>query len=339
MISGLHKPTGSVGSAWINSVTLLIMEPEPKRRRVETPAAGVRQEDTPASRPNRGELLIYVHFRITGSKVKDDDTMFELMDTNPWITEFGYQREKGEKNGIEHYQGTMKVEPRKRVHQVQDWFKEHIPTVEFPAKDYCKRSISEAANRYGMKEDTRIAGPWYKGPIFDKIAKETVYKIDIQLKPWQQKIVKVIENEPDDRLIWWFWEPMGGLGKTTFQKWLFQNYKGVTPISGKAADMKNGVIEYMDANDGRVPKIIIINLPKTHKSDYFSFEGAESIKDMWFYSGKYKGGVVCNRNPHLLIFANVAPNTKNMSPDRWNIIRLPDGKGTREEPLYETWDE
>lgn len=305
----------------------------------ENPGSRVRQEVPPAKRQKKELLKNYFTFRITGSKTKGPDDFFEFLDCTPFIVEFGYQLEKGKRHGIEHYQGTVKCEPRKRETQMQEWFKKKFPTVEFPEKDYCRVSRSEASNIYGMKEDTRIAGPWYKGPIFDKIAKITVYKIDIVLRPWQEKIVSIIKEQACDRIIWWFWEPKGGLGKTTFQKWLFLNFPGVTPLSGKSADMKNGLIEYMEINNNKVPKVVLVNLPKTFNHNYFSYEGTEAIKDMWFYSGKYKGGVVCNRNPHLMIFANKEPDIEEMSPDRWNIIRLPDGKGVREAPLFETWTE
>lgn len=315
------------------------LQPTRKKAKVQSGEPDVRQDKSSGSADGRGPLLMYITFRITGSKTSGDDDFFEFIDCTPWITEFGYQKEAGKKNGIEHYQGTFKVEPRKRVTQVQGWFKDKFPTVEFPKKDFCEKSISDAANRYGMKQDTRVTGPWYKGAIFEAIAAETVYKIEIELRPWQVRIHNIIKEPACDRIIWWFWEPKGGLGKTTFQKWLFQNVKGVIPTSGKGADMKNGVVEYSKANKGEHPKVVIVNLPKTFNHNYFCYEGTESLKDMWFYSGKYEGGVVCGKNPHLLIFANQGPNIELLSPDRWNIIRLPDGKGVREQPLFETWDE
>lgn len=300
---------------------------------------GVRQEVPPAKKQKKEPLETYIHFRITGSKTKGNDDFFEFMDCTPWIPEFGYQLEKGKRNGIEHYQGTFKCEPRKRISQLEAWFKTKFPTVDFPEKDYCRKSKSEASNRYGMKQETRIAGPWYKGAIFEELAKELVYKIEIELRPWQQRIVDIIKEPANDRDIWSFWEPKGGLGKTTFQKWLFQNFKGVIPLSGKVADMKNAIIEYMDINDGKVPKVILINLCKSTKIDKLSYEGIEAIKDMFFYSGKYKGGVVCDRCPHVMMFGNKEADISKLNPDRWYVIRLPDGKGKREAPIIETWEE
>lgn len=88
-------------------------------------------------------------------------------------------------------------------------------------------------------------------------------------------------------------------------------------VSGKGSDMKNGIIQYKEKN-GCLPKIILINVPRT-SIDFVSFTGIEEIKDMFFFSGKYEGGMVCGPSPHVYIFANNRPDTNKMSADRWNI--------------------
>lgn len=318
-----------------------------------TDAGTVRQDTVPALKAAKKEppmtLKTFWAFRITGSKIsedggnpteEDDERLFQLFDTTEWIEEFGYQLEVGGGKGkIQHYQGTLKVHPRKKWDFMHAWFKSNFPKLEFPAKDYCEPTKSSAHNSYGVKSKTRLRGPWVKGETFKQEASKTTYVIDIDLRPWQKKACAILEQIANDRDIYWLWEPKGGLGKTTFQKWLFLYYDLVLPLSGKTADIKNAIVQYKEDNDGKVPRIILVNIPKTKGLDYFSYEGAEVVKDMFFYSGKYKGGVVCDRCPHMLIFANEPPDTTSMSPDRWKIIRLPDGKGSRDEILYENWEE
>ena len=55
---------------------------------------------------------------------------------------------------------------------------------------------------------------------------------------------------------------------------------------------------------------------------YLSWCGIEEIKDMFFYSGKYEGGMVCGENPHVIIFANEEPPLEKMSNDRWRVIEI-----------------
>ena len=44
---------------------------------------------------------------------------------------------------------------------------------------------------------------------------------DSDLYDWEKEIIEIIKNEPDDRTIYWFWEPTGCTGKTTFAKYLY----------------------------------------------------------------------------------------------------------------------
>lgn len=152
---------------------------------------------------------------------------------------------------------------------------------------------------------------------------DPVYKIDIELKPWQRKIVEIIKEPADDRTVRWYWEPVGGIGKTVFQKWVYLNFQDVIVLSGKASDMKNGIIQYMKNNDDRTPKIVLINLPRSCKG-YVSYTGIEEIKDMLFFSGKYEGGMVCGRNPHVIVFANEPPVLDEMSACRWKVEEIID---------------
>lgn len=139
-------------------------------------------------------------------------------------------------------------------------------------------------------------------------------------KDWQLDIIDLINSEPDNRTINWFWEPDGCSGKTTFQKYLFTHFEGVAVLSGKAADMKNGIIEFVKKH-GETPDIVLINIPRCN-IEYISYYGIEEIKDMFFFSGKYEGGQICGKSPHVIIFANEAPNLNVFSKDRWNINRI-----------------
>lgn len=305
----------------------------------EDEGGGVRQESTPPTEENpRGRLAIAWKIRITGSRVpgldwgvKDSAVIRLFLDSN-WVNQCGIQREKGKKHGVIHYQGVFILNERKRFKTLENLLKPHLPDVLWDKKQgYLQPTNSAAANKYVMKVDTRMAGPWYKGEAFEEIAKETVYKISIQLRFWQKRICKIIEMGANDRNIWWFWEPCGGLGKTTFQKWIFQNYEGVTLSGGKAADMKNGIIRYIE-KVGTHPKIILINLPMTFDHQYFCPHGVEEVKDMFFFSGKYgeKGSepIVCGKPPQVFIFANREfEDEGQLAVDRWRIVRLPDGPG------------
>lgn len=153
------------------------------------------------------------------------------------------------------------------------------------------------------------------------------YTVDIELTPWMEKLCTILEQPPDTRSIYWIWEPVGKAGKTTFQKWYDLEHPGDALIlAGKAADMKHGIVSFKESNK-HVPRVIMCNVPRSTEQQYISWQGMEEIKDMLFYSGKYEGGMINDKPPHFVIFANWLPDTIHMSGDRWNICRIPDGRG------------
>lgn len=134
---------------------------------------------------------------------------------------------------------------------------------------------------------------------------------------WQKEIIEEIKNDPDDRTINWIWSEQGGVGKTSFQKYLVIKHNAIV-LGGKASDCRNGILEFHKKN-GNTPNLVCINVPRCFNADYVSYEAYENIKDMIFYSGKYEGGMVCGNCPHLFIFANFSPDVEKMSDDRWRI--------------------
>jgi hypothetical protein len=138
-------------------------------------------------------------------------------------------------------------------------------------------------------------------------------------RDWEVSIITQIKEEPDDRTVHWLWGE-GNIGKTSFCKYLCVHH-GAIMLSGRAGDMKNGVIQYLQTN-GECPSLVLINIPKSFNRDSLDYEGIEAVKDMCFYSGKYEGGMVCGNCPHLYVFANEPPNGEKLSADRWDIVEL-----------------
>lgn len=147
---------------------------------------------------------------------------------------------------------------------------------------------------------------------------EEVHTISPDFK-WEEDILEILKKNPDDRKIYWYWGD-GGVGKTAFCKYLTMKHQAIC-VGGKGADMRNAIVEYKKTN-GNTPKLILINIPKSHNAEYFSYEGMENIKDMYFYSGKYEGGMICGNPPHLFVFANVEPAYDMLSADRWVIKEI-----------------
>lgn len=155
------------------------------------------------------------------------------------------------------------------------------------------------------------------------VVKESTIKVPRTIKfPemdlwWEKELLEIIETEPDDRTIYWYWSDAGNLGKTTFTKYLCVKHEACL-LSGKGADVRNGAMTWKK-DKGSYPNLCVFPIPRSFNSDYLSYEAIENVKDACFYSGKYEGGTVCDPCPHLLVLANFPPDESKMSYDRWVV--------------------
>lgn len=223
---------------------------------------------------------------------------------------FVFQEEKCPKTGKEHLQGWLSFKTKKRPFSVFKAFGKPWSTAHFEKAHAGWRKNRE----YCSKEASRNGKTYYRGI-------EPPYQIKIRhWQPWMYKVLAIVDKEPDERKIHWIWEPNGNRGKTIFSKWLFLNKERVVILSGKAHDMKNTIVNYIEKNHMH-PRTVLMNIPRS-KTGFVSYTGLEEIKDMFFYSGKYEGGQVCGPNPHVIVMANAEPEYEKMSDDRWEVINI-----------------
>jgi hypothetical protein len=224
------------------------------------------------------------------------------------ISEGNWQSEIG-KNGTEHLQIGLSFKNAKTFKQM----KKHFPTAhieiaknKFAVLEYCKKMKTSDGNiKVEIKKNKFKIRT--KDPLKDK-----------NLYDWQINLLKLIKNEPDDRTINWFWDPEGNIGKTSMAIHLVMNCNDVIYTSGKAADMKYGIMKYIETT-GKAPSIIIIDYVRTIEN-YVSYQGIEEIKNGIFFNTKYECTMVTYDPPHVIIFANFEPIYENLSIDRWNVI-------------------
>jgi len=267
--------------------------------RLEQDRASGGNTDTPSA--SQGKQSIFWCFTVNNYTVEQIERLERIFQHEcSWYI---FQEETGE-NGTPHLQGTLRLKNRKRLTEMKK--------IDSGAHWESTKSI-QASIVYCTKEETRTGKIYYYG--YEPPVK---YKCHIENKyDWQIEVENIIKKEPDDRTIYWYVGEKGCDGKTTFGKYLYTHYDDVVVLSGKGADMKNGVVEYQKKTK-RLPRTIIINVPRC-TIDYISYQGIEEVKDMFFFSGKYEGGMVCGANPHVLVFANEGPDESKMSSDRWVI--------------------
>jgi len=215
------------------------------------------------------------------------------------VSEAVVSKEVGE-SGTPHLQGYLKFKVKKRP-------KALLPTAHWEKA----RGTSLENYHYCTKENDPF---WVKG------FPEPVSVIEPNYH-WEKEILSILQNKPDDRTINWYWSAEGGVGKTSFCKYLCVKHKALI-LGGKASDVRNGIVEYMKAHNDVYPKLIIMDIPRSYNSEFLSYEGIECVKNGLFFSRKYEGRMVCANAPHLFVFSNEEPNESKCSPDRWNIREI-----------------
>lgn len=134
---------------------------------------------------------------------------------------------------------------------------------------------------------------------------------------WQTQINNYIQCEPDDREIIWVWSNDGGIGKSTFCKYLIYTYNAILCSKGQYSDMMN--ILY-NANMDET-NLIVFDLPRNNKNK-ISYSALESIKNGIICNTKYETGSKLFNPPHILVFANAPPDRTAMSADRFKELEL-----------------
>ncbi len=138
-------------------------------------------------------------------------------------------------------------------------------------------------------------------------------------KPWQNEIIKLINEEPNNRDVHYFYEKNGNVGKSFLCKYLCLKYNAIL-ADGKKSDVFNQVKVWDENNPEEDIKLVLIDIPRSGYNN-FSYKAIEALKTGMLYSGKYEGGLfVFDKPPHVVIFANEEPDLdKTLSEDRWKI--------------------
>lgn len=216
-------------------------------------------------------------------------------------SDFRVQEEKGTETETTHLQGYIQLERRGR------------PFEKFSNKrihwEKCRNA--NASREYCCKQETATGNY-----TFD--SEEQIETIT-PTKDWQLEILDIVNEKPDYRKIYWYWEESGNTGKSALTKYLCVHHNALN-LSGKGNDCKHAIVSWKEKKKV-YPKLIIFDIPRTN-IDYISYEAIESIKNGVFFSGKYESAQVIMNSPHIFIFANTPPIEHKVSADRWIIKKI-----------------
>lgn len=183
----------------------------------------------------------------------------------------------------------------------------------FPGAHLEKADNWAACKNYCRKENTR-AGEQIDNTIKPRCRDPMEGRELNAVQVWMKNI---IDSEPDDRSIYWLYDPHGCSGKTTYAKHLCITRKDIILLGGKSADMKYGVQAFLEKPANKL-HTVLMNISRACE-EKISYTGMEEVKDGMFFSTKYKCGMVIFDNPHIIVLANRLPDEERMTADHWLV--------------------
>lgn len=241
----------------------------------------------------------------------EDDIIFFTDTLN--TEKYAFQEEICPTTGTPHLQGMIyfkndrKFSDMKQLNRRAHW-----------KKTICAKSSLVYCSDEG-KQRPENARQFIKG---FKVKKKLKLINENNLYPYQKTILNICSTEPDNRSIYWIWEPTGNVGKTSIIKLLLHKFKDNIHYcsGGKASDICYQINE-MDEDCN----IFLMNLPRSAEGKV-SYNGIEQVKDGLTSSPKYKGGFKIFNPPHVFIFSNFPPDINEISKDKWKIFEIIDYK-------------
>lgn len=267
-----------------------------------------------AKKPKQATAFEHWALRLTDSKIPVQEVpKFQLIQN--WLRGIGakkwaFQKEEGE-NGKVHWQISFSCGTpcKMRRDAVRKYAKDWIAELEFPNGDYCEESKSSAYERYCIKDDSRLEGPYVNGMAIPYLGQDLPkFK---ELFDWQLQIIDIIEGRWDDRRIYWIWEPIGNAGKSKFAKYLTWHHNAM-----KIAGKKENIYYAAGKTD-----VFVVDIPRTVEGRV-PYEAIEELKNGHIFSGKYESDQKTFLPPHIIVFANFEPDLSKMSIDRWKVKRI-----------------
>lgn len=126
-------------------------------------------------------------------------------------------------------------------------------------------------------------------------------------RPWQQRLLDIFQQHPDDRSIHWVTDVAGKAGKSKLAKFLVTNH-GALLVQGRNLDM---------AHAYHSQRIVIFDVPRTSAENMAHLYGfAEQLKNGMLFSSKYDSEMKSFDPPHVLFLCNFSYDRAAWTDDR-----------------------
>lgn len=192
------------------------------------------------------------------------------------------------------------------------------------------------------KMDAEVAArqdEYWKGLIIKNLPKQPIP--DHPFRPWQEMLLKKLEEPPNDREVIFIIDKKGKCGKTWFTDMYAEKYGkcctvGADKRENISYEVKDHVVEH------GAPRVIFMDAPRA-RSNYVSSAFLEEVKNGKIRCPKYKSGTLPIPVPHMVVNMNEYPiksvNDKGLSDDRYVYLVVDDTGSDAKELLGYRCDE
>lgn len=131
-----------------------------------------------------------------------------------------------------------------------------------------------------------------------------------ELKLYQKQIINIIQQEPDHRIIYWYYDPTN-TAKVNFSYYLKDNYDAQLFI----ANIKDNDVAYKWDSK----KIAVFNLMKTNNNHIYPYRAMHALKDGHIISPKWRSCTKIFPRAHVIVFSNHLPLQDMWSKDVYHV--------------------
>lgn len=147
------------------------------------------------------------------------------------------------------------------------------------------------------------------------------------MEDWQVDLADQLDERPKKREIVWYYDPLGGTGKTDFALHMLRSNKAIL-LTNLGGDKDAGQLMEIALESGWDGRTILVDLSRSKEGRESLYSPLEAYKNGSITNTKYAGRMLNFAVPHVVVFANWLPDMSKLSMDRWRVRRL-----TREEDL------
>lgn len=133
------------------------------------------------------------------------------------------------------------------------------------------------------------------------------------VRNWQQRLINVINGDPDDRHVIFVVDPDGKKGKSWLTRYWYSTRDDIQTLStGKQADLAFAL--------DTTKRLFVFDVPRG-SMEYLQYSILEQLKNQMVFSSKYESQTKIWPTPvHVVVFCNELPDMDKMTDDRYEIF-------------------